>query len=143
MPLSYCQFFSSNQFRVKFFLKIRKLIRRDFCDRIVRVKFRNFHYGCLNERPKFFREIKKGNFLPENWNENQTSSLTLLKTRWNCNKTGFFESNAKTFRIGACLLDRREKNSNFPLIIGRYDCPPLIKTHRIYVRRLEYAHTRA
>ena len=141
MPFSYCQFFSSNQFRVKFFesLWIRNLIRRNFCDRIVRVKFRNFHYDCLNEWPKFFCEIKK----KKNWNENQTSSLTLLKTRWNCNKTGFYENNAKTFRIGACLLDRREKNSNFPLIIGRYDCPPLIKTHRIYVRRLEYAHTRA
>ena len=37
----HAKFFSSNQLRVKFFSK--KLISRNFCEKMVAVKFRNFH----------------------------------------------------------------------------------------------------
>ena len=41
-----CKFFSSNQFRVKFFSK--KLLSRNFCEIIVAVKLRNFHTVWCN-----------------------------------------------------------------------------------------------
>ena len=42
----HANFLSSNQFRVNFFSK--KLIWRNFCEKIVAVKFRNFHSVQMN-----------------------------------------------------------------------------------------------
>ena len=41
LPAMPSKFFSSNQLRVKFFSK--KLISRNFCEKMMAVKFRNFH----------------------------------------------------------------------------------------------------
>ena len=41
-----CRFFSSNQFRVKFFSK--KLLSRNFCGKIVAINFHNFHSDVCN-----------------------------------------------------------------------------------------------
>ena len=45
----HAKYFSSNQFRVKF-LKVRKLLWRNFCDKMVAVKFHNFHTVHVTQR---------------------------------------------------------------------------------------------